>query len=369
MYGLVGHNGSGKSTLLKMMAGILQPTSGRITTDGRISALLELGAGFHPELSGRENIYLNAAILGLHRREVDAIFDDIVDFSGLAGFVDSPVKHYSSGMFVRLGFSVAVHVNPRILIIDEVIAVGDEEFQRRCFDHLYKLRSDGVTIVMVTHSLPLVQAMCDHAAWLDHGNLMAMGTGAEVVHQYLDQVNEAEADRFAEDERVRLAEEAAELAKHRPPSSPAERPVIIERAELLDAAGRPVSLVTPLQPLTVRTHYTCRAPVERPLFSFSIHNEHGVYVANPGMRRAEPGMLEVGPGHVDYRIDRFPLGEGEYHFSFAVHDASATTSLDKRDELATLRVRNGDEYVAGVVDIAGEWAPAGADGSPSGGSR
>lgn len=356
MYGLVGHNGSGKSTLLKMMAGILKPSSGEIRTDGRISALLELGAGFHPELSGRENIYLNAAILGLHRREVDEIFDDIVAFSGLEGFIDSPVKHYSSGMFVRLGFSVAVHVNPRILIIDEVIAVGDEEFQRRCFDHLYKLRSDGVTIVMVTHSLPLVQAMCDQAVWLDHGNIMATGTGSEVVQEYLSQVNEAEADRFAHDERVRMADEAAEAEKHRVGTTPAERPLLIESAEILDRSGAPVSLVTPLQPITVRVHYTCRRAIERPLFSFSVHNEHGVYVSNPGMRPGRvPGLLEVGSGHIDYQVDRFPLGEGEYRFGFAVHDAHATTAIDKRDDLVTLRVRQGDEYVAGLVDLTGTW--------------
>lgn len=362
MFGLVGHNGSGKSTLLKMMAAILQPTKGEIRTDGRISALLELGAGFHPELSGRENIYLNAAILGLRRKEVDGIFDDIVDFSGLGEFVDSPVKHYSSGMFVRLGFSVAVHVNPRILIIDEVIAVGDEEFQRRCFDHLYKLRRDGVTIVMVTHSLPLVQSMCDQAVWMDHGQVKARGTGADVVQQYLDQVNEAEAERFAEDERVRLAEEAKENARHRPPADVERRAVRIDRVELLDATGTPVSLVAPLQPLTVRTWFTCHRPVEPPLFSFAVHNEHGVYVANPGMRTVPPaatsddGLLAIGSGYVDYVIDRLLLGEGEYRFSFAAHDAKATTAIDRADDAAVLRVRNAEFMVAGLTELGGSWA-------------
>ncbi|HNJ70273.1 MAG TPA: ABC transporter ATP-binding protein, partial [Microthrixaceae bacterium] len=136
-FGLIGHNGSGKSTLLRCIAGIYQPTSGTVSVDGRISALLELGAGFHPDLTGKENIYLNAAILGLSTKEIDAVFDDIVDFSGIAGFIDAPVKVYSSGMFVRLGFAVAVHVNPEILLIDEVVAVGDEEFQRRCFEHIH----------------------------------------------------------------------------------------------------------------------------------------------------------------------------------------------------------------------------------------
>ena len=148
-FGLIGHNGSGKSTLLRCIAGIYQPTSGTVSVDGRISALLELGAGFHPDLTGKENIYLNAAILGLSTKEIDAVFDDIVDFSGIAGFIDAPVKVYSSGMFVRLGFAVAVHVNPEILLIDEVVAVGDEEFQRRCFEHIHSLRRSGVTIVLL----------------------------------------------------------------------------------------------------------------------------------------------------------------------------------------------------------------------------
>ena len=160
-YGLIGSNGSGKSTLLKLMANIHRPTSGTITHTGRISALLELGAGFHPELSGRDNVYLNGSILGMTRKQVDAAMDAIIDFSGIEEFIDTPVKVYSSGMYVRLGFSIAVNLDPEILIIDEIIAVGDEEFQRRCFDYLYELRKRGVTIIFVSHSLPLVQTLCD----------------------------------------------------------------------------------------------------------------------------------------------------------------------------------------------------------------
>ena len=160
-YGLVGHNGSGKSSLLRILANIYPPTRGEVSVDGRVSALLELGAGFHPDLTGRENVYLNAAILGLSKKETDDLYGRIVDFSGLADFIDTPVKHFSSGMYVRLGFSVAVHVEPQILLVDEVIAVGDEEFQRRCFEHLNKLRRKGVTIVLVTHSLQFVQTLCD----------------------------------------------------------------------------------------------------------------------------------------------------------------------------------------------------------------
>ena len=357
VYGLVGHNGSGKSTMLKMMAGILKPTSGSIQTDGRISALLELGAGFHPDLSGRENVYLNAAILGLHRREVDAIFDDIVDFSGLSEFIDSPVKHYSSGMFVRLGFSVAVHVNPRILIVDEVIAVGDEEFQRRCFEHVYKLRSEGVTIVMVTHSLNLVRTMCDRAAWFDHGKLMVTGTGNEVVQAYVNQVDEAEVERLeAADDRARLAAEANVSVSQSPVRSPAERLVQLDGVELLDSDGVQTFLPNAGKPLTIRLRYTCASPAERPLFSFAIMNEQGVLVANPSMRPThDTEKLYDGTGTVDYTIDRLSLLPGEYHITIAVHDSHATKVFDKREQAVRFRV-HADHDLNGLVDLMGTWA-------------
>jgi lipopolysaccharide transport system ATP-binding protein len=194
--GLIGHNGSGKSTLLRLMAGIHPPTTGTITTEGRISALLELGAGFHPDLTGRENIYLNGSILGLNRREVDGVFDQIVAFAGLEEFIDTPVKVYSSGMYVRLGFAVAVHVQPDILFVDEVIAVGDEEFQRRCFDHLDRLRRHGTTIVLVSHSVSVLQKMCDRLVWLDHGRILEVGEPYEVAGNYLAAVDRAEGERL-----------------------------------------------------------------------------------------------------------------------------------------------------------------------------
>ena len=161
-------------------------------TDGRISALLELGAGFHGELTGRENIYLNGSILGLSKRQIEQSMEKIIDFAGIGEFIDAPVKVYSSGMYVRLGFSIAVTVDPEILIVDEIIAVGDEEFQRKCFDYLFELRKRGTTIVMVTHSMGLVESMCDQAAWLERGQLKALGDSRDVVREYLDSVNDAE---------------------------------------------------------------------------------------------------------------------------------------------------------------------------------
>ncbi|MGH2679202.1 MAG: polysaccharide ABC transporter ATP-binding protein [Actinomycetota bacterium] len=179
--GLIGHNGSGKTTLLKCIAGILRPTAGTIRYQGRLAALLELGAGFHPDLTGRENVYLNASFLGLSRRDTDRIFDEVVAFAELEDFMDNQVKFYSSGMLVRLGFAVAVHVDPEVLLIDEVLAVGDESFQRRCLDRIRRFQADGRTIVLVTHALDIVREVCDEAVMLEHGRVHAIGSPDEVV--------------------------------------------------------------------------------------------------------------------------------------------------------------------------------------------
>ena len=188
-FGLIGHNGSGKSTLLRLIARVHQPTRGRVVTHGRIGALLELGAGFHPELTGRENIFLNGSIMGLNKKQIRASFDAILEFSGLEEFIDNPVKVYSSGMYLRLGFAVAVNLDPEILLVDEVISVGDEEFQRRCMDHVHRLKREGCAIVVVSHDLDVVRSLCDEVALLDHGRLIAEGGPPEVIQQYLDMVD------------------------------------------------------------------------------------------------------------------------------------------------------------------------------------
>ena len=187
-YGLIGENGSGKSTLLKCMARILVPDEGTVVTDGTISALLELGAGFHPELSGRENVFLNGAILGISSKELTRKFDEIVAFSGIERFIDTPVKNYSSGMYVRLGFSVAINVSPDILLVDEVLAVGDAEFQMKCSQKFRELKSTGCTIVVVSHSMEMIRDLCDSGAWLEHGEVKEAGPAGDVIRAYLENV-------------------------------------------------------------------------------------------------------------------------------------------------------------------------------------
>ena len=186
--GIVGPNGSGKSTLLKIIADLARPTRGTINVNGRISALLELGAGFHPQITGRENAVLNAVLLGLSRKEAQEALPDIIAFSELGDFIDEPMRTYSSGMYIRLGFSVAVHVHADVLLVDEVLAVGDAEFQQKCFDHINKLRANGVTIVLVSHDLGAVTRFCERAILLHHGQVQVAGESQPVIHEYLSRI-------------------------------------------------------------------------------------------------------------------------------------------------------------------------------------
>src|SRR6059036_2014534 len=196
-YGVIGRNGSGKSTALKLVAGITKPTSGIVRVDGRISALIELGAGFHPEISGRENVFINGIMLGLTKREVHERFDEIVDFAEMREFIDAPVKTYSSGMYMRLGFAVAIHVDPNVLLIDEVLAVGDEAFTHKCLDKFAEFKRRGRTILLVTHSLGVVERFCDDAVWLDEGTVRAQGDPRRVVDSYLTAVEKTEEEQLA----------------------------------------------------------------------------------------------------------------------------------------------------------------------------
>src|SRR5436190_20606157 len=223
-YGIIGSNGSGKSTMLKLVAGITKPTSGSVKVHGRVSALIELGAGFHPEISGRENVFINGIMLGLSKREVARRFDEIVEFAELQDFIDAPVKTYSSGMYMRLGFAVAIHVNPDVLLVDEVLAVGDEGFTHKCLDKFGEFKRRGKTILLVTHSLGLVERFCDEALWLDGGTVRGVGDPKRVIDAYLTDVERSEERELAAaDSRIR-DESAAGGVRLQPDQAAAEGP-------------------------------------------------------------------------------------------------------------------------------------------------
>ncbi|MBO9556697.1 ABC transporter ATP-binding protein [Cellulomonas sp.] len=346
--GLVGHNGSGKSTLLKILAGVYRPTSGAVLVDGRVSALLELGAGFHGELTGRENIYLNGAILGLTKREVDAAIDQIIEFSGLGDFIDSPVKIYSSGMYVRLGFAIAVTVEPEILIVDEIIAVGDEEFQRKCFDHLFRLRNQGTTIVLVTHSMGLAAELCDSAVWLDHGVVRAIGAAPEVIDQYLAEVNRAEAAN------VPAAAGTPEVDTPEGVARTGSGEVRVSGVELLGADGAPVSVLLTGEPLTVRVSYEVHEPVSEVSIALGFVHENGVGIAGTNTRQHGPRVdLEPGRGYIDYVFDELPLLPANWRLSTAVRSRGHT--YDHLDKAFPLAVRAQGEVENGAVRLRGTW--------------
>jgi ABC-2 type transport system ATP-binding protein/lipopolysaccharide transport system ATP-binding protein len=342
-FGLVGHNGSGKSTTLKVLAGIYRPTSGTVVVNGRVSALLELGAGFHGELTGRENIRLNGAILGMTRRQIDAAMPRIIEFSGIEEFIDSPVKVYSSGMFVRLGFSIAVTLDPEILIVDEIIAVGDEEFQRKCFDHLFELRKRGTTIILVSHALGLVKELCDRAIWLDHGVVRELGPARDVVDAYMASVNARELDAQAP-----VGGAPVDVDEVRPGSGE----VRVTRMEFLDAGGRAAQILISGEPCVFRIHYRASEPVARASFAIGFKHESGVLVAGP-TSNATPWALDAGTGYVDFTVSALPLGHATYRLSVAVADHGH--SFDRADEAFELRVRAGADEDPGLTQMPGTW--------------
>jgi ABC-type polysaccharide/polyol phosphate transport system ATPase subunit len=239
-FGVIGRNGSGKSTLLKLLVGMLKPTTGRIDVAGRVAALIELGAGFHPEISGRENVYINGAVLGMSRREIDERYDAIVEFSGLADFIDEPVKNYSSGMYVRLGFAVAIHTEPDVLLVDEVLAVGDESFTHRCLRRIEDFLARGKTLLLVSHSLGMIEEYCDRVLWLDGGECRLLGAPRFVVDAYRKAVAEEEGrgHQEAKEERAR-ALESAESAQPPTEAATADESDGAEEAEPAAAATEP----------------------------------------------------------------------------------------------------------------------------------
>ena len=345
-FGLIGHNGSGKSTLLKLLAGIHRPTSGEISTDGRISALLELGAGFHPELTGRENIYLNGAILGLSHKQIDASVDKIIDFSGIEDFVDVPVKVYSSGMYVRLGFSIAVTVEPEILIVDEIVAVGDEEIQRKCFDHLHELHKQGTTIVIVSHALGIVENLCDRAAWLDHGELKLLGEARSVVRGYLDAVNEEEAHGMAATTDVEMTGGRARLGTGE---------IRVTRLEYLDGSGTPTPVLVAGEPATFRMHYEAKESVPAAVFGLGFVHESGVFIAGPNSgTEGGPMPVERGVGHVDFKVSTLTFQPGAFEVTTAVVHSGHT--FDYAERLFDLRVRGAGTGEPGLMRLVGQWS-------------
>lgn len=326
--GLVGANGSGKSTLLKMIGGIHQPTSGQVRIRGRLAALLELGAGFHPDLTGRENVYLNAALLGLSREQTDRNFDAIVGFSGIEPFIDTQVKYYSSGMYVRLAFAVAIHVDPDILLVDEVLAVGDEPFQRKCMDQIRGFQAEGRTIILVSHSLDQVAELCDRAVVLEAGEVRADGAPRESLRVLRDDFEET---RRQDVERARAATTATGIA---PPETR------VDRIELTvdSASAGDLATMTPGQDLTVSVHVHAAGRLDGWNVGIAVNNPLGQLVlATNAVMLGTPTPVVEGSCVVDFRLPRLMLGEGDYAVDAAL-SFDGLTEADRLTEGAHLTV-------------------------------
>src|SRR5215510_7414614 len=360
--GVIGRNGSGKSTMLKLVAGITKPTTGSVTVRGRISALIELGAGFHPEISGRENVFINGIMLGLTKRQVADRFDEIVEFAELKEFIDAPVKTYSSGMYMRLGFAVAIHVDPEVLLVDEVLAVGDEGFTHKCLDKFAEFKRRGKTILLVTHSLGLVERFCDEALWMDDGSMKAIGDPKRVVGAYITDVEVSEEQQLAAGD-ARAQESVAVASPDEPatavlPDHPIEaavgpadmfrategrwgsREIEITDVQLIGPDNEAGHVFHSGEPLTVRI--TLRSPIENEDFviGIGIFNAEGVccYGTNTNIEDLKAVRI-LGDAEAYFTIESIDLVEGTYKLDVAVHKLDGYP-YDYHRLLYTFRVKS-----------------------------
>ena len=339
-FGIVGRNGSGKSTILKLIARILRPNNGRIVINGRVSALLELGAGFHPDLTGRENIFLNAALLGFDEESTKAYYDRIVEFSELEEFIDMPVKHYSSGMYMRLGFSVAIHMQPDILIVDEILAVGDQAFQSKCIDAIMGMKDRGVTIIIVSHNINLVRTLCTHVLWIDKGIPQACGPVDEIAAEYVAHAYQKQGQPTT-----------ATFSR----SGTGE--IEITSTRFLDAQNEPQETFATGESMTIEIGYMAHKPVPNPEFGLAIFRQDGVQVNGPNTQLAgvDLGIIE-GEGLLRYEIEQLPLLPATYLVTTAVHDGRSHQCYDYHKQAYSFRVVPGmAQETDGLVAMFAQW--------------
>lgn len=353
VFGLIGHNGAGKTTLLKLVARVMRPTTGRVWVNGRVSPLLELGAGFHPELTGRENIFLNGAILGFSRREMQEKLPHIVDFAELWDFIDAPMRSYSSGMWARLGFAVATDTQPDILIVDEVLSVGDDAFQRKSFERISQFCDRGTTILLVSHSMSVVEAMCHRAAWLDHGRILTVGMAAEVVQQYRQR-------------GASLAVKSEAMPKDNSRRW-GNRKIEITAVHVLDGDNREQAAFHTGQPWVVEIDYFAHQPVPSPVFGIAIHRQDGLHITGPNTAQADFSLPVLhGAGTIRFLTSNLPLLEGLYEVSVAALNHEDTEMYDYHDRLYSFHVANlgqqpeldapkGAKERYGLVTLFGSW--------------
>ena len=374
--GVIGRNGSGKSTMLKLVAGITKPTSGSVLVNGRISALIELGAGFHPEISGRENVFINGIMLGLSKREVAKRFDEIVEFAEMKDFIDAPVKTYSSGMYMRLGFAVAIHVDPDVLLVDEVLAVGDEGFTHKCLDKFAEFKRRGKTILLVTHALSMVERFCDEALWLDAGARKGLGDPKRIIDAYITAVERGEEALLAAGD-ARAQELSVPISPDEPssallPDHPVEsgtapanmflaaegrwgsREVEITDVMLSSSDGERAHVFHSGDRLDIRIRLHAPLPIEDFVVGLGLFNAEGVccYGTNTSIEEYRSELLH-GEGEATITIDSLDLVEGTYKVDVAVHRLDGYP-YDYHRLLYTFRVKSRTKDV-GIYRPRHSW--------------
>jgi ABC-2 type transport system ATP-binding protein len=338
--GIIGSNGSGKTTMLKCLTGIYTPEKGAIKVDGKLAALLELGAGFHPELTGAENIFLNGSILGMSKRDVQNKFASIVEFAGLEKFIDTPVKNFSSGMVVRLGFSIASHVEPEILLIDEILSVGDQDFQRKSSEKIEEFRREGRTIVVVSHSLGLVQQLCKEVIWLDKGQIRQSGPAAEVIAAYTGGSYQPQTER-------------AESSRNRWGTGDAR----INSIELLNHDGTIAQVVESNAGAQIRFQISAHTRIESPILRVQITRLNGDVVWATSTQRGTNTMRVLdGPATATLNIESTKLLEGTYFVSAAITDSTGTTEFDHCENWLRFNVHKTNVFDEGIVAINSTWS-------------
>ncbi len=351
--GLIGENGSGKTTLFKLIAKILDPDEGSIRVNGKVSSLLELGAGFHPELTGRENVYLYCSILGLKRERVHRIFDDIVSFAGLERFIDTPLRSYSSGMHMRLGFACAIHVDPEILLVDEVLAVGDIAFQKKCFGVIEDFIRRGKTIFLVTHDMSEVKRVCRRTLVLHEGRLVFEGSTPEAVDTYVRMLEEkAEA-------ATRKGGETTAIPYGYAPGKVGTREIMITQVDILDGAGVSKESFLVGETMRIRIGYRAGKRIEGPVFGLAIHRRDGLHMIGPNTKEHGPGidLVEPGEGEVEFEIREIPFASGDYEVTVAVHDSNIHVAFDYHTRLYRFKVVSDEGKMdrGAVLDVQGNW--------------
>lgn len=338
--GVIGSNGSGKTTLLKCLTGIYTPERGSVHIEGNVAALLELGAGFHAELSGTENIYLNGSILGMSKKDIDNKFDSIVEFAGLEQFIDTPVKNFSSGMVVRLGFSIATHVEPEVLLIDEILAVGDQAFQRKSTEKIEQFRRDGRTILVVSHSLGLVQQLCDTVVWLEKGHVKMTGPASDVISEYTGTTY----GNFAREDAS---------SKTRWGSGEAQ----ITQVTTLDASEQPIDTLSSGDEFRLRLELNSHVRIESPVLRVQMETMSGELVWSTTTQRGTATLRVLdGPAVAMLQIPSLPLADGTYYVSVSITDATGTTEFDHCQHWAKIHVVGGQPNDGGVVALPSSWS-------------